>query len=73
MVSWRAVGRDKFQWNTYLPALLMAYYTTDHDLTGCTSNLLCFGEELILRVDIMFGSASPGYDLMNIWKLKGSV
>ena len=29
-----------------------------HLLLGCTPNLLCFGEELVLPVDLMFGTAT---------------
>ena len=51
-----AVGRDKSNWDTYLPALMMAYNATQQASTGCTPNLLCFGEELVLPVDLMFGT-----------------
>ena len=34
----------------------MAYNATEQPSTGCTPNLLCFGEELVLPVDIMFGT-----------------
>ena len=53
-----AVGRDKSNWDAYLPALMMAYNATQQASTGCTPNLLCFGEELVLPVDLMFGTAT---------------
>ena len=37
---------------------MMAYNATQQASTGCTPNLLCFGEELVLPVDLMFGTAT---------------
>ena len=35
----------------------MAYNAIEQASTGCNPNLLCFGEELTLPVDIIFGTA----------------
>ena len=37
---------------------MMAYNATAQASTGCTPNMLCFGEEATLPVDIMFGTGS---------------
>ena len=50
------IGYDSPLWKQYLPYCLMAYNATTQALTGCTPNMLCFGEELTLPVDIMFGT-----------------
>ena len=49
------LGKHKNTWDDVLPYLVMAYNATEQASTGCTPNLLCFGEELVLPVDIMFG------------------
>ena len=51
-----AVGWDKYNWGTYLPALLLVYNATEQASTRCTPNLLFLGEELTLPVDVMFGT-----------------
>nr|KAG5693550.1 hypothetical protein BaRGS_011675 [Batillaria attramentaria] len=42
-------------WDDFLPYLLCAYRCTPHDSTGCSPNLLMFGKEITLPVDLVYG------------------
>ena len=43
-------------WDDYLPYLLMAYRATIQESTKCSPNLLMFGHEISLPVDVMYGN-----------------
>ena len=47
---------EKSDWDNHLPYVMMAYRATVHEGTKCTPNMLMFGREVKLPVDIMFGS-----------------
>jgi hypothetical protein len=50
--SWtETYGRN---WDDHLPYITMAYRATIHASTNCTPNLLMFGHEIQLPIDIMF-------------------
>lgn len=49
------VNENKSDWDDLLPYLLMAYRSTEHATTGCTPNLLFFGRETLLPIDVMVG------------------
>jgi hypothetical protein len=40
-------------WDDYIPFLTSAYRSTEHKATGCTPNLLFFGREVRLPLDIL--------------------
>ena len=40
----------------HLPYLCMAYRATPHESTGCSPNLMMFGQEINMPIDIMVGS-----------------
>jgi hypothetical protein len=42
-------------WDDYLPYLLMGYRSSEHASTKCSPNLLMFGQEINMPIDIMFG------------------
>ncbi|GBN14851.1 hypothetical protein AVEN_165667-1 [Araneus ventricosus] len=41
-------------WDTHLPLFLLAYRSTDHEVTGCTPADMLFGGTLRLPCDILF-------------------
>jgi hypothetical protein len=43
-------------WDEYLPYLMMAYRATEHSSTKCTPNMLMFGQETKMPLDLMYGS-----------------
>ena len=51
-----SLGSDRSNWDELLPYLVMAYNATEQASTGCSPNLLCFGEELVMPVDLLYGS-----------------
>ena len=51
-----ATNDNPLAWVDRLPFCMMAYNATTQASTGCMPNILCFGEELSMPVDIMFGS-----------------
>ena len=50
-----AIGKHKDRWDEMLPYVIMAYNATEQASTGCSPNLLCFGEELVMPVDLLYG------------------
>jgi len=50
-----ALGSERDKWDEILPFLVMAYNATEQASTGCSPNLLCFGEELVMPVDLLYG------------------
>ena len=46
---------EKSDWDNHLPYVMMAYRATVQESTRCTPNLLMFGWEIKLPVDIMYG------------------
>ena len=51
-----ATSIKPINWPKVLPYCLTAYNATPQASTGCTPNMLTYGEEIELPVDIMFGS-----------------
>ena len=52
------VHENPRSWDEHLPFVLMAYRASIQESTGCTPNLMMFGEENRLPVDIMYYSAT---------------
>ena len=52
-------------WDVLLPMLTSAYRGTRHDSTGVSPNLLFFGRETALPVDVLAGSAPRQYQYYN--------
>lgn len=52
------VNEHRNDWDDHLPYLCMAYRATPHDSTGCSPNLMMFGAEVNMPLDVMVGS--PG-------------
>ena len=49
------INDNRDDWDDHLPYLCMAYRATPHESTGCSPNLMMFGQENSLPVDIMAG------------------
>ena len=49
------VNEYRDDWDDYLPYLPMAYRATVHDSTNWTPNLMMFGRESHLPIDVMMG------------------
>jgi hypothetical protein len=49
------VNKNRNDWDDHLPFVLMAYRLTIHESTKCSPNMLMFGRENTLPVDIMYG------------------
>ena len=49
------VNENRDDWDDYLPYLTMAYSATVHESTNCTPNLMMFGRENSLPIDVMMG------------------
>jgi hypothetical protein len=49
------VDEHQRDWDDHLPYVMMAYRTSVHESSGCTPNLLMFGREISLPIDIMVG------------------
>jgi dUTPase len=49
------VNENRDDWDDHLPYLCMAYRATPHESTGCSPNLMMFGTEINLPIDIMVG------------------
>ena len=56
------VNENRSDWDEHLPYVLMAYRSTPHDSTGLSPNLMMFGEETHLPIDILVG-APPRHDV----------
>jgi transposase InsO family protein len=54
------VSEHKRDWDDHIPYLMMAYRASVHESTKCTPNLLMFGRENYLPIDLMVGSP-PDY------------
>jgi hypothetical protein len=50
------VGENRDDWDDHLPYLTQAYRSSPHESTGLTPNMMVFGEELALPVDVMVGA-----------------
>ena len=57
------VNQHRNDWDDHIPYVLMAYRATVHESTGCTPNLLMFGHEICLPLDLMVGSPSDRVQL----------
>ena len=49
------VNQNRDDWDEHLPYLCMAYRATPHECTGCTPNLMMFGQENNMALDVMMG------------------
>ena len=49
------VNKNRDDWDDHLPYLCMAYRATPHESTGCSPNLMMFGQENNLPLDVMVG------------------
>ena len=47
------------EWDVYLPALTAAYRSTIHPATGYTPNMLMFGREVNLPIELLFPLPAP--------------
>lgn len=57
MLSKMCAGKTQ-DWDTHLPYVLSAYRSTPHASTGCSPNLLMFGREITLPVDLIYDTGS---------------
>ena len=48
------VGDHQRDWDIYLPFVMMAYRSAEHETTGCTPNYLMLGREVSTPLDIMY-------------------
>jgi len=53
------VNDNRDDWDDHLPFIMMAYRASCHESTKCSPNLLMFGREITLPVDVMLGK-NPG-------------
>lgn len=51
------IDENPSNWDDYLPYVFMAYRATKHETTKCSPNLLMFGTEIRLPVDIVYNAA----------------
>ena len=49
------INDNRNDWDDHLPYLCMAYRATPHESTGCSPNLMMFGQENNLPIDVMAG------------------
>ena len=49
------VNENRNDWDDHLPFVMLAYRSTIQDSTGCSPNLIMFGRELYLPIDLMRG------------------
>ena len=49
------ISDNKLDWEDHLPYVLMAYRSSIQETTGCTPNLLMFGRELAIPIDLLVG------------------
>lgn len=47
------VNENRSNWDDHLPYLMIAYRTTVHERTKCTSNLIIIGRETYLPIDVL--------------------
>jgi len=56
------VNENRDDWDDHLPYLMMAYRSSPHESTGLSPNMMMFGEELALPIDLMVG-APPRHNI----------
>ena len=56
------INENRDDWDDHLPYLMMAYRSSPHESTGLSPNMMIFGNEATLPVDLMVG-APPRHDL----------
>ena len=54
------VNENRDDWDDLLPYLCMAYRATTHESTGCSPNLMMFGHEINMPLDIIVGTPEKG-------------
>ncbi len=52
-------SHDDLDWDTHIPFVMMAYRATQHSSTGCSPQLMVYGQEMRLPVDLMYNSHTP--------------
>ncbi|GBM40817.1 Retrovirus-related Pol polyprotein from transposon 412 [Araneus ventricosus] len=52
------VSKNQTDWDTHSPLFLLAYWSADHEVTGCTPADMLFCRTLRLPCDILFGRPS---------------
>lgn len=50
------INENKDNWEDLLPFVLMSYRSAVHESTGCSPNLLQFGREIQIPIDIIMGT-----------------
>ena len=50
------VNENRNDWDDHLPYLCMAYRATPHESTGVSPNLMMFGTEINMPIDVMVGT-----------------
>ena len=50
------VQKDQKNWDELLPYLLMAYRSAEHESTKVSPNVMMFGREICLPIDILYGN-----------------
>ena len=53
------VNENRDDWDDHLPYVMMAYRATPQKSTGCTPNLMMYGREIRLPVEVMAGATPP--------------
>jgi transposase InsO family protein len=48
------VSEHQRDWDTYLPYVMMAYRSVDHETTSCSPNLMMLGREVGTPLDLMY-------------------
>ena len=62
------VNENRDDWDDHLPYLMMAYRSSPHESTFLSPNIVMFGDECTLPVDLMVGSP-PRHDLCARWNM----
>ena len=54
-----AAGEYLFDWEDHLQRLYIAYNMSVHPTTGYTPFILMFGQQIMMPIDIMYGTPNP--------------
>ena len=50
------VKGNRQDWDEHLPYLMLAYRSTLHESTRCSPNMMVFGRDLALPIDVILGT-----------------
>ena len=70
------VSSNHKDWDEHLPYVMMAYRSTEHETTGMTPNMLMFGREVSMPLDLMFEMPSIVKAIPNnqwVWELQDRI